>query len=352
MSVFEHPEFDNHEHVAFYADPVTGLKAIIAIHNTNLGPSLGGCRMWPYLTSAEALTDVLRLSKGMTYKAAMANLQQGGGKAVIIGDPRKDKSDAFMQSMGRFVESLSGQYITAEDSGISVNDLQSVATQTHHVAGTFAQYNALGETPTGNPAPSTAYGVFVGLKQTVKHVLGTDLRGVKVAIQGMGHVGYRLAKQLHAEGAELFVSDIFPEGLTKAQQELNAKVVAPESILTLPVDVIAPCAMGAAINEESLPDIRAKIIAGAANNQLAHEKLGVALQQRGIFYAPDYVINAGGIIDIYHQKQTDSSDQALREHLAKIGDTLLEIYQRAEAENCATNLVANRIAEERFAKQG
>ncbi|MFC3201191.1 Glu/Leu/Phe/Val dehydrogenase dimerization domain-containing protein [Alteromonas oceani] len=352
MSVFEHSEFDAHEHVAFYSDPVTGLKAIIAIHNTNLGPSLGGCRMWPYLNSSEALTDVLRLSKGMTYKAAMANLQQGGGKAVIIGDPRKDKSAAFMQSMGRFVESLSGQYITAEDSGITVDDLKAVATQTRHVAGTSAQYNALGETPTGNPAPSTAYGVFVGVKQTVKHIFGSDLNGVKVAVQGMGHVGYRLAKQLHAEGAELYVADIFPEGLTRAQEELGATVVAPEEILTLPVDVLAPCAMGSSINDESVPDIRAKIIAGAANNQLAREELGTVLHKKGICYAPDYVINAGGIIDIYHQKQTDSSDQAMREHLAKIGDTLIEVYERAEAENAPTNLVANRIAEERFAKRG
>lgn len=257
-----------------------------------------------------------------------------------------------MQSMGRFVDSLAGKYITAEDSGITVDDLKAVATQTLHVAGTFAQYNALGETPTGNPAPSTAYGVFVGLKQTVKHVLGSDLNGVKVAIQGMGHVGFRLAKQLHAEGAQLYVADIFPEGLARAQEELGATVVAPEEILTLPVDVIAPCAMGSAINDESLPDIRAKIIAGAANNQLAREELGTVLQQKGICYAPDYVINAGGIIDIYHQQQDDSSDAAMREHIAKIGETLSEIYQRAEAENTATNLVANRIAEERFAKQG
>ncbi|MDC8831673.1 Glu/Leu/Phe/Val dehydrogenase dimerization domain-containing protein [Alteromonas gilva] len=350
MSVFEHPEFDSHEHVAFFHDSATGLKAIIAIHNTNLGPSLGGCRMWPYLNSAEALTDVLRLSKGMTYKAAMANLQQGGGKSVIIGDPRQHKNEAFMQAMGRFVESFNGQYVTAEDSGITVADLQAVATQTQHVAGTHALYNVLGETPTGNPAPSTAYGVFVGLKQTVKHVLNSNLNGVKVAIQGMGHVGYRLAKQLHEEGAELYVADIFPEGLAKAEQEFGAKIVAPEDILSLPVDVIAPCAMGSAINDESLPDIRAKIIAGAANNQLAREELGQALHQRGICYAPDYVINAGGIIDIYHQKKSDSSDDALRAHIDQIGDTLSEVYQRAEEQSLATNIIANRIAEERFSK--
>ncbi|TPV61869.1 Glu/Leu/Phe/Val dehydrogenase [Aestuariibacter sp. GS-14] len=352
MSVFDHPEFDGHEHVAFCHDKASGLKAIIAIHNTHLGPALGGCRMWPYLNSAEALTDVLRLSKGMTYKAAMANLKQGGGKSVIIGDPRKVKTDDMMRAMGRFVESLNGRYITAEDSGISVENLQVMATQSSHIAGTSAQYNALGEAPTGNPAPSTAYGVFVGLKATVQHVLKSDLRGVKVAIQGMGHVGYRLAKQLHAEGAQLYVADIYPEGLARAQEELGATIVAPEEILTLPVDVIAPCAMGSSINDESLPDIRAKIIAGAANNQLARESLGTALKEKGIVYAPDYVINAGGIIDIYHQKLDDSSDDAMRAHIAKIGDTLVEIYQRAEAENRATNLVANQIAEERFTTQG
>lgn len=352
MSVFDHPEFDKHEHVAFCHDEASGLKAIIAIHNTNLGPSLGGCRMWPYLNSAEALTDVLRLSKGMTYKAAMANLKQGGGKSVIIGDPRKHKTEDMMKAMGRFVESLSGRYITAEDSGISVENLQAMATQSSHIAGTSAQYNALGETPTGNPAPSTAYGVFVGLKATVQHVLKSDLKGVKVAIQGMGHVGYRLAKQLHAEGAKLYVADIYPEGLAKAEADLGATIVAPEEILTLPVDVIAPCAMGSSINDESLPDIQAKIIAGAANNQLARESLGTALKEKGIVYAPDYVINAGGIIDIYHQKLDDSSDDAMRAHIAKIGDTLVEVYERAEAENRATNLVANQIAEERFTTQG
>lgn len=349
MSVFDHKEFDNHEHVAFYSDSQTGLKAIIAVHNSNLGPALGGCRMWPYADSAEALNDVLRLSQGMTYKAAMAGLKQGGGKAVILGDPRTQKSDALMQSMGKFVDSLGGKYITAEDSGIAVSDIHEMAKHTRYVGGVNAKYRHDGGEADGNPAPATAYGVFVGLKASVKHALGCDLKGVRVAIQGLGHVGYRLAEQLHREGAELFVTDIYPDNLTKAQEALNATVVSPEEIFDLEVDVFAPCALGAIINANTLPRIKAKVIAGAANNQLSEEALGTELVQRGILYAPDYVINGGGIIDIYHQ-QMDSNADALRAHIEQIGETLEQIYIRAQQSNEATNTVANRIAQERFQK--
>lgn len=349
MSVFEHPEFDNHEHVAFYHDEEAGLSAIIAVHNTNLGPALGGCRMWPYINSAEALTDVLRLSKGMTYKAAMANLKLGGGKSVIIGDPRKAKTPQMMTAMGKFVDSLGGKYFTAEDSGIAVTDLQVMAEESKYIAGVKAQYHYAGETPDGNPAPSTAYGVFVGLQAAVKHAMQSDLKGVKVAIQGMGHVGYRLAEHLHKAGATLFVTDIYPEGVERAVSELGATAVAPEEIYGLDVDVVAPCAMGASINDETLPTIKAKVIAGAANNQLAREEIGEILHRQGIVYAPDYVINAGGVIDIYHQRMDKSSDDALREHIEQIGDTLTEIFERADQEQKATNRVANMIAEERFA---
>ena len=351
MSVFEHPEFDNHEHVAFCHDKASGLKAIIAVHNTNLGPALGGCRMWPYINSHEALTDVLRLSRGMTYKSAMASLKLGGGKSVIIGDPRKHKSEEMMLAMGRFVESISGRYYTAEDSGIAVTDLQTMATQSKYITGVKAQYHYNGEQPDGNPAPSTAYGVFVGLKATVEHALKTDLKGVRVAIQGVGHVGYRLAKHLKDHGAELFVTDIFPEGIERAVNELGATAVAPEVLYSLDVDVIAPCAMGASINDETLPEIKAKVIAGAANNQLAREDMGELLRQKGILYAPDYVINAGGVIDIYHQRMTSSND-AMRAHIEQIGTTLKEVYERAESEGQATNRVANVIAEERFQHKG
>lgn len=347
MSVFDHKEFANHEHVAFYHDQASGLKAIIAVHNTNLGPSLGGCRMWPYVNSAEALNDVLRLSKGMTYKAAMAELKLGGGKSVIIGDPRKDKTPEMMAAMGKFVESLGGKYITAEDSGIAVEDLKIMAQHSAHISGTEAKYHYNNEEADGNPAPSTAYGVFVGLKASVKHKLGSDLNGVKVAIQGLGHVGYRLARHLHGEGAELFVTDIYPESLDRAREEFGATVVSPDEIFALDVDVFAPCAMGASINDVTLPQIKAQVIAGAANNQLAEEHLGQALADRGILYAPDYVINAGGVIDIYHQRMLSTSE-AMRAHIERIGNNLQEIFDRADEAKAGTNVIANRIAEERF----
>lgn len=350
MSVFDHKEFDGHEQVSFFHDEVTGLTAIIAVHNTNLGPSLGGCRMWPYADSEEALNDVLRLSKGMTYKAAMAELKLGGGKSVIIGDPRKDKSPELMEAMGRFVEQMGGRYITAEDSGIAVSDLKQVAKFTEFVGGVDAKYRYDGGEADGNPAPSTAYGVFVGVKASVKHAFGTDLNGKKVAIQGLGHVGYRLAEHLHKEGAELFVTDIFPESLEKARAHFGATVVEPDAIFGLDVDVFAPCAMGAAVNQQSIPQLKAKVIAGAANNQLAEESLGEVLRDKGILYAPDYVINAGGVIDIYHQRML-STAQAMRSHIERIGDNLEQIFVRSDAEGVATNIVANHMAEERFRKK-
>ncbi|GGD56313.1 leucine dehydrogenase [Lacimicrobium alkaliphilum] len=347
MSVFDHPAYDQHEHVAFYHDIKSGLKAIIAVHNTNLGPSLGGCRMWPYANSAEALTDVLRLSKGMSYKSAMANLKLGGGKSVIIGDPRKDKSSDMMLAMGDFIQSLGGKYISAEDSGIAVSDLKTMAQRSSYIAGTHAKYRYDGGPADGNPAPSTAYGVYMGLKASVAHKLKSDLKGVSVAIQGLGHVGFRLAEHLHKEGAKLYVTDIYPDNLDKAAQQFGATVVSPDEIFALDVDVFAPCALGSAINDHSIGQLKASVIAGAANNQLAEERHGQMLMEKGILYAPDYVINAGGVIDIYHQKQ-GSTAEALRKHLEGLGDTLTEIYQKAEQQGLPTNIEANKIAEQRF----
>ncbi|MBU3003301.1 Glu/Leu/Phe/Val dehydrogenase dimerization domain-containing protein [Paraglaciecola arctica] len=349
MSVFEHSEFDEHEHVAFHQDKVSGLKAIIAVHNSNLGNALGGCRMWPYMSDEEAVRDVLRLSKGMTYKAAMAGLKQGGGKAVIFGNPRTEKTPEKMLAMGKFIDSLSGQYISAEDSGLTVDDLKLMGQQTDFVSGIQAKYHINSEPADGNPAPSTAYGVYVGLKATVKYSMNSDLKDVKVAIQGLGHVGIRLAKHLHNQGAKLYVTDIHPENIEKAVNEFSAVAVAPNDIYDLDVDVFAPCAMGAVLNEENIDKLNVKVIAGAANNQLAKESLGQLLTDKGIVYAPDYVINAGGIIDIYHQSIA-SSDRELREHIEKISNTLLEIYHRAQSQGIATNIVANEIAEERFGK--
>ncbi|WP_339724950.1 Glu/Leu/Phe/Val dehydrogenase dimerization domain-containing protein [uncultured Paraglaciecola sp.] len=349
MSVFEHSEFDGHEHVAFHQDKASGLKAIIAVHNSNLGNALGGCRMWPYLSDEEALRDVLRLSKGMTYKAAMAGLSQGGGKAVILGNPRTEKTPEKMLAMGKFIDSLSGQYISAEDSGLSVDDLKLMGKQTAYVSGIQAKYHINSEPADGNPAPSTAYGVYVGLKATVKYAMNTELKGVKVAIQGLGHVGLRLAKHLHSQGAILYVTDIHPENIEIAVNEFSAIAVKPQDIYDLDVDVFAPCAMGAILDDDNIAKLKVKVIAGAANNQLAKEAFGQLLADKGIVYAPDYVINAGGIIDIYHQS-IPSSDKGLREHIEKISDTLVEIYQRAESQGIATNIIANEIAEERFGK--
>ena len=347
MSVFDHLEFDAHERVAFWHDKQSGLKAIIAVHNTQLGPALGGCRMWPYANSAEALTDVLRLSKGMTYKAAMAELKLGGGKSVIIGDPRKLKTTEMMESMGRFVDSLGGSYFTAEDSGISVDDLHSMAKHSKFIAGINAKYRYDGQPTDGNPAPSTAYGVFVGLKAAVRHKFNSDLAGLTVAIQGLGHVGYRLAAHLHQAGAKLIVADIFEENTLRVRDEFGAEVVSAEDITSCKADVLAPCAMGATINLSSIDAIQAKVIAGAANNQLSEESIGSMLQERGVLYTPDYVINAGGVIDIYHQR-FDSNPEDLKAHIERIGDNLNAIFTRSDKESKATNIVANTIAEERF----
>lgn len=347
MSVFEHSEFDGHEYVAFYQDKVSGLKAIIAVHNSNLGNALGGCRMWPYANDEEALTDVLRLSKGMTYKAAMAGLKQGGGKAVIFGNPRTDKTPEKMLAMGQFIDSLSGKYISAEDSGLTVNDLKLMGKKTEYVSGIQAKYHINSEPSDGNPAPSTAYGVYVGLKATVKHAMGCELKGVKVAIQGLGNVGIRLARHLHQEGATLYVTDIHPENIENAVSEFSAIAVSPEDIYDLEVDVFAPCAMGAILDIKNIARLKVRVIAGAANNQLAKEEFGQLLVDKGVLYAPDYVINAGGIIDIFHQS-ISSSDKKLRNHIEKISVTLTEIYRRAQSQKIATNIVANQIAEERF----
>lgn len=349
MSVFDHSEFDKHEQVSFWQDEQTGLQAIIAVHSTKLGPALGGCRMWPYANSAEALTDVLRLSKGMTYKAAMAELKLGGGKSVIIGDPRNQKTPAMMASMGRFVDSFGGRYFTAEDSGISVQDLHSMATESDYIAGINAKYQYTGEPSDGNPAPSTAYGTFVGLRAAVKHRFNADFNGMTVAIQGLGHVGYRLAFHLHHAGAKLIVADIFPENTQRAAQEFGAQVVGADDIMQVQADVLAPCAMGASINENSIDSIKAKVIAGAANNQLSTESMGEVLKHREILYAPDYVINAGGVIDIYHQR-FDSTADAMKAHIERIADNLEAIFARSDAEGSATNHVANAMAEERIAR--
>ncbi len=348
MNVFKHPGFDDHEQVVFCSDPATGLRAIIAVHSTRLGPALGGCRMWPYDSEQAALTDVLRLARGMTYKTAIAGLPLGGGKSVIIGDPRRHKSAALMRAMGRAVDGLGGRYIAAEDSGTGVADLKAMASETPHVAGVAEKRNPDGSVRAGDPSPVTAYGVYVGLQAAVRFRLGReDLRGLRVAVQGVGNVGFRLAQRLVEAGARVWIADVYAEQAVRASRELDVEAVSPKAIFSLDVDVFAPCALGGAINDRTLPQLKASVIAGAANNQLAAPNLAAELTARGILYAPDYVINAGGIIDVHYERVGYQPTTVLR-HVEGIAATLQEIFCRAEAEGRSTAEVADQVAEERF----
>lgn len=344
MTVFSTPEYDGHEHVAFGHDEETGLRAIIAIHNSNLGPGVGGCRMWPYPDDTAALRDALRLSRGMTYKSALAGLPFGGGKSVIIGDARAEKTPALMRAMGRFVESLGGRYVAAEDIGMTVADMDEMATVTEHVTGT--------STTSGNPSPYTAYGVMRGIEAAIEHRLAHNdgMAGVRVAIQGLGAVGFDLARRLHEQGAKLHVADINKDAVQRAVDTFGAIPVDTQNIHAAAVDVFAPCALGAVINDKTIGELGAQIVAGSANNQLAEDRHGKALAARGVLYAPDYVINAGGIIEIAHGKSFggDHDDSKIYAHLDTIHDTLTEIFERAETEGTATNMVADTMAEERF----
>ncbi len=350
MSVFSHTEFDNHEQVVFCHDEITGLKAIIAIHNTNRGPALGCCRMWHYASEQEPINDVLRMSKEMTYKSAVANLGLGGAKSVIIGDPREHKTEDLLAAMGSFLERTGSRYIAAEDSRTSVPDLQGMAHQTTNCVGIPFRTGIDGLPCNGDPSPATAYGTFIVLKTAVQYQLDrTDLKGLKVAIQGVGNVGYRVVEQLHQAGAQLFVTGIHQEQGERAVKELGATAVSQNEILSLDVDVIAPCALGAVLNDESIPLIKAKVIAGAANNQLASQRHDLMLRERGILYAPDYVLNAGGIIDIFYER-IGHEHTKVRAHIETIADTLSEIFRRADTQNRPTGEIANELAEERFQK--
>ena len=347
MAVFSLSDFADHEQVVFVSDDKSGLKAIIAVHNSNLGPALGGCRMWPYASEEEAVRDVLRLSRGMTYKSAMANLKLGGGKSVIIGNPRTHKTPELLAAFARALEQLNGRYIAAEDSGTSVADMKYMTQFTQHVAGIHDKPSDAG-TRSGDPSPATAYGSFIGIKAAVKERLGRDsLDGLRVAVQGVGNVGFDLARQLKEAGAQLWVTDIHREALVQAGKELGATVVAPDEIFGLDVDVFAPCALGAILNDSTIPQLKATIVAGAANNQLAEARHGLELMKRGILYAPDYVINAGGIIDVYHER-IGFERAALIRHIEGIRDNLMEVFERAREEERPTAEVADAIAEERF----
>jgi leucine dehydrogenase len=345
MEIFDMREFDGHEHVVFGHDAPTGLRAIIAVHSTVLGPAAGGCRMWPYASTAEAVSDVLRLSQGMSYKNAMAGLPLGGGKSVIIGDSRKGKTPELFEAFGRMVESLGGRYITAEDVGTTTADMANVARATRYVAGLGAAPGEAG----GDPGPKTALGVYLGIRAAVKFRLGrADLSGVTVAVQGAGGVGFHLCRLLATEGAQLWVADVHPAAAQRVCDEFKARPLSPEDVLAADVDVLAPCALGAVLNPQSIPRLRARIVAGAANNQLAQGQDGVALQAAGILYAPDYVINAGGIISVWHEYRRDSTEAHVIADIQGIPARLTEIFERSRRENRTTNAVADEMARERL----
>ncbi len=344
MEMFEELTEMGHERILVCSNPDVGLKAIIAVHSTVLGPGLGGVRMYPYGSFDDALTDVLRLSRGMTYKAASAGLNLGGGKAVIIGDSKLEKSEALFRSFGRYVDSLNGLYITAEDVGTDMEDMEVILTETRWVTGVSPAHGG-----SGDPSPVTAYGTLQGIKAAANWKWQNgSLSGRSVAIQGLGHVGHHLARYLLDEGAKVFGSDIDEEA-TAAAEELGVELVDPKEVLEVDCDIVAPCAMGAILNDETIPNLRCEVIAGAANNQLADEdRHGQELHDRGILYAPDFVINAGGLINVYNELTGEyNQDRALR-MTRTIYLNLTRVFEIAKRDGLPTAEAAERVAEERI----
>ncbi len=341
MSVFDHVEFDNHESVHYFRDEETGLKAIVAIHSTALGPGAGGTRRWVYNNDAEALTDVLRLSRGMTYKNAVAGLKFGGGKAVILASDDAPKSPELFRAFGRCVNSLSGRYVTAEDVGCSVNDMRYVGEETRFVSGLPQS----GKDAGGDPSPWTALGCFQGIVAAIESRLGTaSLEGISVAVQGVGHVGIHLCRMLHEAGAKLFIADVNSEHLKMTLDAVPATVVPPSEVIFADVDVLAPCALGNILTSSTIPRIKAKVVAGAANNQLSTPADGLRLAQREILYAPDYVINAGGIISVAHEYYGDASEDDVRKDVGRIKDRLADLFRQASETGRPTNELADELA--------
>lgn len=333
----------DHEQVVFCNDPSVGLKAIIAVHNTALGPALGGTRMWNYKNEEEALIDVLRLSKGMTYKAAAAGLNLGGGKAVIIGDPKSAKSEGLFRAFGQFVNSLNGRYITAEDVGTNVTDMEHIFMETPWVTGIPKGFGG-----SGDPSPYTAHGVLMGIKAAAKEKLGKDnLKGVKVAVQGLGNVGSNLVKYLIEEGANVVVADI-DQGRVKAMHDqFGCEVSNPDAILSVECDILAPCALGAVVNDNTITKLKTKVIAGGANNVLAEARHGDQLRELGILYTPDYVINAGGLMNVFVELEGYSPDRAF-DKTRKVYDNCMKVFEIAKRDNIGTHIAADRLAEERI----
>ena len=337
----------DHEQVVFCHDKSVGLKAIIAIHNTSLGPALGGTRMWNYKTEEEALTDVLRLSKGMTYKAAAAGLNLGGGKAVIIGDPKTQKTEGLFRAFGQFVNSLNGRYITAEDVGTGENDMENVFMETPWVTGIPKAFGG-----SGDPSPYTAHGVLMGIKAAANEKFGTDsLRGMRVAVQGLGNVGSNLVKYLVEEGAKVIVSDIDQARVKFQHDAYKVEAVNPDQILGVECEIQAPCAMGAIINDETIGKLKCKVVAGGANNQLAEPRHGDQLRELGILYAPDYVVNAGGLMNVFVELEGYSPERSF-DKTRKVYDNVKKVFELAKRDGIGTHTAADRMAEERMKSIG
>ncbi|HLL70253.1 MAG TPA: Glu/Leu/Phe/Val dehydrogenase [Pyrinomonadaceae bacterium] len=340
MEIIEHNTGTDHERVVGCRDEASGYRGIIAIHNTRLGPALGGARFWNYASETDALVDVLRLSRGMTYKNALAGLPFGGGKSIIVGDNRTTRRAELFRSHGRFVETLGGGYITAEDVGTSTADMEYVRLETEHVGGLADR--------SGDPSPVTARGVFRAMQAAARHRWGTDdVDGRRVALQGCGHVGYFLAKELHEAGAKLIVTDVDGERVERVMDECGAERVRPEEIYAVEADIFAPCALGGILNDETIPQLKVEIVSGAANNQLLDARHGEALAARNILYAPDYAANAGGVIngciELLGWAQAES-----RAKVEAIYDTLLEIFRLAQSGGIATYKAADQLAEARL----
>jgi leucine dehydrogenase len=348
MNIFEQLQSRAHEQVVFCHDAVTGLRAIVAIHDTTLGPALGGTRMWSYATDGDALVDALRLSRGMTYKAAAAGLNLGGGKAVIIGNSKTDKNEMLFRSYGRFIQGLGGRYITAEDVGTTVQDMEWVRMETDSVVGISRSLGG-----SGDPSPFTALGVFVSIKAALKKQTGSEsLAGRTVAIQGVGHVGYHLVKHVVQAGGRAVVTDVWADALTKVTTDFpSVEVVDRDAIYDVDCDVYAPCALGATINDDTVPRIKASIVCGCANNVLKEDRHAKALEDRGILYAPDYVVNAGGLMNVANELEGYNSDRATQQ-VQGIYDIITRIFAIASDEGITTALAADRLAERRIESIG
>lgn len=345
MEIFKYMEKYGYEQLVFCHDKNSGLKAIIAIHDTTLGPALGGARMWPYQSEEEAIEDALRLARGMTYKNAVSGLNLGGGKTVIIGDPSKDKNEEMFRALGRYIQSLNGRYITAEDVGTTVQDMDLIYEETDYVTGISPTFGS-----SGNPSPVTAYGVYLGIKASAKEAFGDEsLKGRKIAVQGLGNVAYTLCEYLHREGAKLIVTDINPKAVERVVKDFGAEAVEPNEIYSQDVDIFSPCALGAIINDDTIPQLKAKVIAGSANNQLKESRHGQILYEKGIVYAPDYVINAGGVINVADELYGYNRERAMK-RVETIYDNLTKIFEISRDEKIPTYLAANRLAEERINK--